>query len=251
MDSISDTEKQYLVERNKALCGTFRVPLCKLKHEGPDVNPRQLDQKNVKRLLNIFELEGCLRMEPENYIPALIPQSLLSVIPKVAGGLQDWAVEPSMFDPPKPLHCLHGIHRLEAARQHLSLSGKWWVVNLYVEEHLGLSSRNSLRSESNNSKNYFDGDVYRNLRLCQHLGDAPGRKKWLSRLSDVKRRDVLQLEKRAEKCPRTKNFQQTLDNLIAYRGLWPALQLGTFHRLLSLRCPEVEFSNRSLLSTYK
>lgn len=239
MDVVPDTEKKYLLERNKALCGIFRIPLCKLKHEGPDVNPRQLDLKNVQRLLNIFELEGCLRMEPDNYVPALIPRALLPTVPKVAGGLADWMIEPPVFDPPESLYCLHGRHRIEAARQYLSLTGKWWVVYLYVEEHLSSSSRITLRGETYNAKSFFDGDIYRHLRICQQSGDQSGKKKWLSRLSDVKRRDVLQLEKRAEKCPQTKAFQQKLDGLIPYRGLWPALRIGTFHRLLSLRCPEV------------
>ena len=242
MDCISDIEKQYLLEKNKAFCGAFRIPLCKLRHEEPDINPRQLDVKNVKRLQKIFELEGCLRLEPDNYIPALISRSILPDLPKLVGGPADLAVEPPMFDPSVSLRCLHGRHRIEAARQHLALTGKWWVVNLYVEDHLSEPSRLTLRSESQNSKSFFDGDIYRQLRICQQLGDQGGKKKWLSRLSDVKRRDVLQLEKRAEKCLRTNDFQQTLDSLIPYRGLWPALQIGTFHRLLSLRCPEVRRS---------
>ena len=245
MDSVSDIEKQYLLEKNKAFCGTFRIPLCKLGYEDPDVNPRQLDVKNVKRLQKIFELEGCLRLEPDNYIPALISRSLLSDLPNLVGEPADLAVEPPMFDPSVSLRCLHGRHRIEAARQHLALTGKWWVVNLYVEDHLSPLSCLTLRSESQNSKSFFDGDIYRHLRICQHIGDQRGKKKWLSRLSDVKRRDVLQLEKRADKCLRTNDFQQTLDSLIRYRGLWPALQIGTFHRLLSLRCPEVSCSATS------
>ena len=33
-------------------------------------------------------------------------------------------------------------------------------------------------------------------------------------------------------------FRDSMDALIPYTGLWPALRIGTFHRLLPLRCPE-------------
>jgi len=35
-----------------------------------------------------------------------------------------------------------------------------------------------------------------------------------------------------------KEFQDALDSLLPFLGLWPALKIGTFHRVLTLRCPE-------------
>lgn len=207
--------------------------------------------KNVKKLLNIFQLKNCLRMKFENYISTFVFQSFFSVISKVIDEFQDWIVKSSMFDSSKFLHCFHELHRLKIAKQHLFLFEKWWIVNLYVKEHLNLSNRNSFRNEFNNSKNYFDDDVYRNLRLYHQFDDVFDRKKWLSKFSDMKRRDVFQLKKKIEKCIRIKNFQQKLNNFIVYRKFWFVLQFEIFHRLLSLKCFEIKFFNRSLLRIYK
>ena len=40
----------------------------------------------------------------------------------------------------------------------------------------------------------------------------------------------------------TRHLQCAFDHLLPFTGFWPALQIGTFHRLLSLRCPEASLS---------
>jgi len=70
--------------------------------------------------------------------------------------------------------------------------------------------------------------------LC---GDTVRRRKWLARLSKSMQRCLLRLEALPEK------FIESLDALIPFAGLWPALQPGTFIRLLDLHCPEVRASS--------
>ena len=60
-------------------------------------------------------------------------------------------------------------------------------------------------------------------------------KRWLARLTECKRKDLKQLQKRVE----LKSFNTSLDKLLPFVGFWPALQIGTFHRILNLKCPEV------------
>lgn len=86
-----------------------------------------------------------------------------------------------------------------------------------------------------NAKNFCDGDIYRQIRKCDAQQDALGRGKWLVRLSECKRIDLLKLLKKEHLQP----IVLALDKLIPFVGLWPTLQLGTLHRLLSLKCPEV------------
>ena len=86
--------------------------------------------------------------------------------------------------------------------------------------------------------NFSDGDIFRHLRHCSLRNEQSGKAKWLSRLSESKRRDLNQLERFAEEDKEMERFRNSLDELIPYIGLWPALKLGTFHRLLPLRCPE-------------
>ena len=227
-------------ERSKAFCGSIKYPLYRLHHERSD-NPRQLDQKNVQRLIRVFELEGCDRLNAANHVPALISKnSLTALLETVPGGvdrLKSTDEEAVSVDLPDHLTYLHGRHRLEAAKRVLAASEKWWVIDLYEEDLLSVDGIHSIRNEYLNARSWFDGDVFRHLRRCHLLGDENGKMKWLSRLSAAKQRDVQILGKR--KGVHDKAFAESLDSLIDFTGLWPALQLGTFHRLLSLRCPEV------------
>ena len=243
MDRMGENDS--LREKSKAYCGTVKIPLYLLKHEGPEQNPRQLNAKNVNRLLRIFELEGCLRLETENHIPALVSQEmliyLLSTVQGEEAKLKKWNEHLLFFQPFEALTILHGRHRLEAARKFLRYHDKWWVVDLFLEQYLSLATQITIREEDQNAARFCDGDIFRHLRYCQTIQDREGKKKWLSKLSATKQRDVLQLEKRADKEKETAQFMSAWDSLLPFPGLWHAVQLGTFHRLLSLRCPEVCF----------
>lgn len=147
MNSLFDFEKQYLFEKNKTFCGTFRIPLYKFKHEDFNINPRQLNVKNVKRLQKIFELKRCLRLKLNNYIFAFIFKLLFSNLSKLTSGIADLIADSSMFDSSISLIYLHDKHRIKTVKQHLALTNKWWVINIYVKNHLNSSSRVTLRSE--------------------------------------------------------------------------------------------------------
>ena len=227
-------------ERNRAFRGSIKYPLHRLHYERSE-NPRQLDHKNIERLIKVFELDGCDRLNTANHVPALISgSSLTALLETVPGGvdrLKSTDEEPVLVDLPDRLTYLHGRHRLEAAKRVLAASEKWWVIDLYEEDVLSVDGIQSIRNEYLNARSWFDGDVFRHLRRCHRLGDENGKMKWLSRLSAAKQRDVQILEKR--KGSHDRAFADSLDDLIDFTGLWPALQIGTFHRLLSLRCPEV------------
>jgi len=90
-----------------------------------------------------------------------------------------------------------------------------------------------LREHNAKSSKFYDGDTLRRIRISTLRGDIARRRRWLTRLSQSMRRCVLRLEALPEK------FVESLDALIPFAGLWPALLIGTFTRLLDLRCPEV------------
>lgn len=98
--------------------------------------------------------------------------------------------------------------------------------------------RRAIREEYSNALNFSDGDIFRHLRHCSMNNELSGKVKWLSRLSESKRRDLKQLEKFAEEDEEMRRFSESLDDLIPYTGLWAAMKIGTLHRLLPLRCPE-------------
>ncbi|KAL8673857.1 MAG: hypothetical protein Q9168_001722 [Polycauliona sp. 1 TL-2023] len=190
-------------EKHKAYLGAIKYPLRYLEEENAMINPRQTDPKNINRLLNIFKLEGCYRLEPRNRVPVLISQAQ--------------------------------YERL---------------VDTLPDKDLDDSAKAALREEHENAGSFTDGDIYRHLRLKHLQNDLVGKRKWLARLSPAKRRDVLQLEKRAYLDDPTRAFNESLDNLLPYTGLWSALQLGFLDaktvEILEGRCPkaaEVDFSS--------
>ena len=95
-----------------------------------------------------------------------------------------------------------------------------------------------LRQEYSCGEGIEPGVVNRNLRRAALAGNVAAKKRWLSKLSWTKRRDVLSLEKRADKDPQWGHLQAAFDRLLPFPGLWPSFQVGTLHRILSLRCPE-------------
>lgn len=130
-------DETVLQERTRAYRGSIACPLRNLRFENQYINPRQLDKKNIERILAIFELQGCLRLEPENSIPALIAPATLAAIvqtlPEDRRNLQLAGKKPAILsDVPQDIVCLHGQHRVEAAKRFLGPGEKWWVVDLYA-----------------------------------------------------------------------------------------------------------------------
>jgi hypothetical protein len=127
MESLSTKDLEIFREKARAFCGSVKIPLDKLRHEELPDNPRQLDDKNVARLLDVFQKRGCQPREPDNHVPALISRSALPEVRVRADG------DFQLFDPDQPLTYLHGRHRLEAARQFLTGNERWWIVDLYSD----------------------------------------------------------------------------------------------------------------------
>jgi hypothetical protein len=125
METLSKRDIQIIREKSRAFRGSVRIPLEKLQHEDPPLNPRQQDDKNISRLVESFRRDGCYRLEPGNHVPVLISESEL---PKELS--HDNEALP-LYNPKKPLTFLHGRHRIEAAREFLTEGEQWWVVDVY------------------------------------------------------------------------------------------------------------------------
>ena len=98
---------------------------------------------------------------------------------------------------------------------------------------LSPQTKNAIRETDPNCARYYDGDILRQIRISTINGDVARRDKWLVRLSKSKQDWVTRLEALPQR------FLDSLDDLIPFAGLWPAIQIGTFPRLLNLHCYEV------------
>lgn len=133
----SEREQRLNLERNVKYRGTARIRLDHLHFEWGEA--RELSRKNVERLKQLFRTETIQRLEPRNHIPAVVHEHDLD------GAVQGSKVsaETLLSNPdgdfpmlkfPRnfKLTCLHGRHRIQAARETLPPTDAWWTVDLYL-----------------------------------------------------------------------------------------------------------------------
>ncbi len=100
-------------------------------------NHRELSDKVVERLRKIFTTEGCLRLDDENHISAVVDSGVLATALSVAGlGMESLRRGDDGFIPHliiSSVKCLHGLHRIAAAKAHLDDNDQWWAVRLYSD----------------------------------------------------------------------------------------------------------------------
>ncbi|KAI9676517.1 MAG: hypothetical protein M1817_000675 [Caeruleum heppii] len=236
MASPRVVELSLLKQKKAHFRGSARVQIKHLRFEThKSSGTRSLDPANVRRLERIFEIQGCARLDPEHYVPALISKADLdrtlarsAITPAI---LHRFDEPPTLdLDPTTRLTCLHGKHRLQAAEHFLLPGDKWWVVDLYAAD-LPADAKSEIREEYSNALNFSDGDIYRNVRRHQRRSERAEEGKWLARLTESKRKDLRQLQTLS-------GLSSAFDRLLPFVGLWSAMQLGKFHRILTLKCLE-------------
>lgn len=91
---------------------------------------RDLDDQNVDRLLGIFRLCGCQRDDPANAVPVVVEDQTLSDFSPALSQTTIGARTVPLSGTVK-LQCLHGRHRISAARRFLAASDNWWTVKVF------------------------------------------------------------------------------------------------------------------------
>lgn len=133
MEVISSDERQIYYK------GMAKIKLGHLVFDNGDVKGgRCLDKRNVRRLVEVFRIEGCKPYEPEHRISALVSRQQLQEALDLSGILEtDLRQQQSSprelhFNTDRVLQCLYGKHRIEAAQIfHEDSRDKWWIIELY------------------------------------------------------------------------------------------------------------------------
>lgn len=136
MDLLTDTERRLTVERLLKYQGTAKIDLNQISLQ-PLVS-REIDQKNVERLRDIFAKDGCQRLDIRNHVTAVVSKKHLDRACRAAGLTPE---ELKTCPPQYPrllfrghqIQCLHGQHRLKAAEETLPPSDRWWTVDIYLD----------------------------------------------------------------------------------------------------------------------
>jgi hypothetical protein len=136
----NEQERKLAEDREENFRGTVCISLRRLRFE-PEYS-RDVDKKNVERLKRIFARQGCLRLS------LIINERDLKAALQCSGRTLEDLLNSAQDAPPKltlppgyMLECLHGQHRILAARETLEPQEEWWAVDLYLS---GLSLAPSL-----------------------------------------------------------------------------------------------------------
>ncbi|KAJ5946390.1 hypothetical protein N7454_003229, partial [Penicillium verhagenii] len=227
--SLGERTNELAAQRLRFFQGCVIIEICHLKYEStPILGSRQLDEKNVERLKDIFEIEGCGNLEPEHKIAALIDEQTLraglSTSNLTSQSIKDPALQHCLsFENDCQLACVYGRHRIDAANR---VQVRTWLVDLYLEALI------QLREESSKSLEFTDGEIYRTLRMYQLAQNDAQERKWWARLaSNGRREDITRLQ-------RNKTLCSSFDKLLPFVGLWKSLKTTQIERLLSFKFPE-------------
>ena len=111
-----------------AYLGSACLPLDKLTPSGPEEG---LDEIKVKRLLDVFVLEGCRKFDELHRLPVLLPKERWEAARDELTPASPLNSTCPHLNPPTPWTCLRGKHRLAAAYCFLAPSDRWWGVDIY------------------------------------------------------------------------------------------------------------------------
>ena len=118
MDEEEQTQRY--IDRYEYHEGSAKLYLEDLEFKD-DLEGEFLDPKNVARLVSIFELEGCLRLDHANYIPIIIDVETLEQSLVQSGVAREDLLSAEIplelqLPPSQRAECLHDRHRLAAAK---------------------------------------------------------------------------------------------------------------------------------------
>lgn len=99
---------------------------------------RGLDDKNVKRLSRIFRAEGCHKSDRRYVLPVVVEERVLTQALNGKSCVSPCLLSQLPTDLPllsipdnKTIICLHGMHRVYAAKKVLPPCEQWWTAEVY------------------------------------------------------------------------------------------------------------------------
>ncbi|KAK6810740.1 hypothetical protein RU639_013617 [Aspergillus parasiticus] len=179
-----DTDRRWATELHNAFQGSARVNLS-LIEIGPEW---QLNNENVDALSRVFEKKGVYPLQRENHVEVKVSRANLERALRESGVTADELrqSEPASFPELKfagvQLDCLHGKHRVQAARRMLP-PFRWWIVDIYLD-NISDELRRAQAEKYQHEISKPVGEIYMNLRHSEAKRDAVAVARWRAQLSD-------------------------------------------------------------------
>ncbi|KAJ5988270.1 hypothetical protein N7481_003480 [Penicillium waksmanii] len=231
----TESELRLVTERHRKYQGTAKINISQIVPH-PSVS-HHLNATNVRRLCEVFDKEGCRRLDVYNHVSAVVSSQHLHDALRSA---QVSAAEMMTDQPNRYPHlhfnsdqvkCLHGQHRLKAGEEHLSPIDQWWTVNLYLDD-ISPGLQTTIIEEYSNEKVPTDGEIYRKVRQYRYEANAHFENRWLARLSENKARRLRGLESHP-------TVRAAFDSLLVLPSLVVhGMQIGSFPQALAICCDE-------------
>ncbi|CRK09996.1 hypothetical protein BN1723_009118 [Verticillium longisporum] len=147
-------------EISSKLQGTAKVALDSLSFDPLD----QPDRDNVERLVKMFRIEGCNRLNPLHFVSGTVSADVLQTSLAYSNLTADDLRAPTpptlRLPPGAQIECLHGKHRVAALRESKCFY-PWWPVRLYVD--LSAEARRFLAEDSSNEGKLSNGVIFLNI----------------------------------------------------------------------------------------
>jgi hypothetical protein len=218
------------------------------------------DPERVEHVKRIFRKEGCSQLQVGHHIPAIVDQHRLDVALEDARRKGRWKTGtlPSNsttidtqdgypeLEFPGGIECLHGLHRIQAGKELLRPTEKWWIVDLYLSV-ISYELKTILVEEYANEKKPCDGKIYRKIREYQFLPGKIDSKvspttcvsfemRWWARFNPSR-------EKKLRSLFRNSTVAARFDALGRIPGLFDAgMMVTTLHKMMAMKCYEVSMS---------
>ena len=133
---VQDQEETLEREKRIKYKGTARI---RLEHfDFSKDEPGMLNKSVVKKLVSIFEAEGCFHRDSRYHVPAVIDRERLDPALHSSGFASDLLLGNAQTEAPElqfplgfRLKCLHDRHRVQAGREMVPPQ-LWWTVDLYL-----------------------------------------------------------------------------------------------------------------------
>ncbi|CRK44623.1 hypothetical protein BN1723_006215 [Verticillium longisporum] len=201
-------------EISSKLQGTAKVALDSLSFDPLD----QPDRDNVERLVKMFRIEGCNRLNPLHFVSGTVSADVLQTSLAYSNLTADdlrAPTPPTLRLPPGALiECLHGKHRVTALRESKCFY-PWWPVRLYVD--------------SSNEGKLSDGVIF--LNILKYPRGSQDSKRWLARLT-TSGADI------AKKLYNRDTLASALRIVLEIPGQRKGFKLGVWNIIVPERCDE-------------
>jgi len=221
---------------------------------------RRADQEHVERVKRSFHKAGCRRLPSVHHIPAKVSQQQLDTALEDARRKKRWKADalPSNYatintqdgypelEFPGGIECLHGLHRIQAGKEWLLSTEKWWIVDLYLSPSYELST--ILNDEYSNKENPCDGEIYRKIREYQSLPRKADSQispstcvsfemLWWARFNKSREKKLRRLFGNYE---RNRRLAASFDAISKIPGLFDAgMMVTTLNKVMATKCYEV------------